>query len=187
MSLTKDQILQVLAIFSESDDDGGRKFKVNVEATVADAIEISQDTPGTTNGVVVNSGTITAVTDITNPVVVKEAPDASNAYTPTADVSAAYEASSVSKASPGVLYNISGYNSGPAQFLLVFNSTTVPANGAVTPYVIYRLAATSVFSFTTGKFGMYFGTGISWSNSTDADPFTKALGATDCFVNLQFK
>ena len=186
MSFSPEQLQKALLPYTESDTEGLR-LKVNSSVTVSDPVSISQVTPGTTNGVVVNSGVITEVTTITDPVATKEAPDATATYTPTADVSAAYEASSVSKASAGVLYNISGYNSGPAQFLLVFNSATVPADGAVTPYVIYRLAATSVFSFTTGKFGIYFGTGISWSNSTDADPFTKAIGAGDVFVNLQYK
>jgi hypothetical protein len=48
-------------------------------------------------------------------------------------VSAAAEGSHVLKASPGALLSVYTYNSGAAAFLMVFNATSLPANGAVTP------------------------------------------------------
>lgn len=171
-------------------------------------IGIDQTTPGTTNGVILNSGsttiatqttgtnlhtvvdsgTITTLTTVTNPVPTQEQPDATATFAPSSDLSGALEASSVSKNSAGVFYGLSGYNSlGSAQWILVYNTTSVPANGAVTPIIVIRAAATSNFSIDTGKFGVYCSTGICWSNSIDATIFNKTLGASDCFVNLQYK
>lgn len=205
----KDELNQVLENYSSSDPSGGRVLKVDITSVTADTVAISQTTPGTTNGVVVNSGTLTAVTAITNAlpaganvigkvsidqatpgttnlVQAKIMPDATSTFCPTGDVSGALEASSVTKASPGVIYGGSGYNSGPAQFILFYNTTAVPANGAVTPLLVIKVPATSNFSFDTGRFGVFFSAGISWSNSTDASPFTKTLGAADVFFNVQY-
>lgn len=103
------------------------------------------------------------------------------------DVSGALEASSVSKASAGVIYSVHGYNTGPAQLILFYNSTTVPANGAVTPLITLAVGADSNFSFDPGIYGEPFSTGIAWSNSTDVNaPFTKTLGAADCFVSVLY-
>ncbi len=127
-------------------------------------------------------------TDGTGLVTTKETPDATSTFTPSSDLSGALEASSISKATPGVFYGLSGYNSlASAQWILLYNTTTIPANGAVTPVIAIRVPATSNFTFDTGKFGVYFSTGICWSNSTDATIFNKTLGAADCFINLQYK
>ncbi len=117
-----------------------------------------------------------------------EKPDATSSYTPLSDLSGALEASSVSKNAAGVFYGLSGYNTlGSAQWIKVYNSATVPANGAVTPIIVVRAAASSPFSFDTGKFGIYCSNGISWSNDIDATIFNKTIGASDCFVNLLYK
>lgn len=116
-----------------------------------------------------------------------EGPDATSTFCPSQDVSAALEASSVSKASAGVFYGLSGHNTlAAAQWILVYNAAAVPANGAITPIAAIRVGANSNFSFDTGKFGIYCSSGICWSNSTDATIFNKTLGAADCFVNLSY-
>src|SRR3990167_3137664 len=51
------------------------------------------------SGTITTVSTVTAVTSITNAVSTKETPDATSTYSPDADDSAAYEASTVTKAS----------------------------------------------------------------------------------------
>ena len=103
---------------------------------------------------------------------------------PTNNPSAALEASRIAKASAGVLYGISGYNSGGAQFLQLHDSATLPADTAV-PAVVYPIAATSAFSFDFGMHGMACNVGIVVCNSSTAP--TKTIGAANCWFAPRFK
>lgn len=101
------------------------------------------------------------------------------------DTSTAYEASSVTKASAGTVYGVTGYNSKTsAQFFQFFNSTTVPAD-ATAPVITIRVAALSNFSMDFGAYGRYFSTGIAWSNSSTGA--TKTIGSADMFVDVNYK
>jgi hypothetical protein len=113
-------------------------------------------------------------------------PDATTTYCPSLDTSAAYEASSISKASAGVLYGVFGYNSKTTgQYIQFFNSATVPADAAVPFIAPIFVPAQSNFSFDTGKFGLFFSAGISWSNSSTAT--TKTIGSADIFATVAYK
>jgi hypothetical protein len=99
-------------------------------------------------------------------------------------VSAAVEGSHVLKASPGALLSLYVYNSGAAAFLMVFNSTTVPADGAVTPIECIPVGAASYqyLNFAPQP-PEWYSTGISAAISTTGC-FTKTVGSGAFFHAL---
>jgi len=90
---------------------------------------------------------------------------------------AALAAGKVMSVSPTILYGISGYNSGPAQFIQLHDSASAPANGVV-PVLNISVAATSNYSIDFGVYGMNFVNGLYVANSTTAPTLT--AGAADC-------
>ena len=95
--------------------------------------------------------------------------------------SASVETGHVIKASPGNLYdfNVSADATlAAAQWeVLVFNSTTVPASGAVTPVKCYIVPAGTTSVSGAFPTPLYLGTGISMAVSTAATCFTKTDSA----------
>lgn len=111
-------------------------------------------------------------------------PTSSSANTVINSTSTAYEASRVIKSSAGRLYGVSGYNSkASAQFIQLFNSTTVPADTAV-PVFVMTVPASSNFSIDFGTYGRFFSTGIAIANSSTGP--TKTVGSADCFFDAQY-
>lgn len=100
-------------------------------------------------------------------------------------VSTALEASHVLKASAGQLVQLTIFNSAvSAQFVLVMNSTTVPANGAVTLlYPPIPIGAGQIVSIDFPA-PLVASTGISVSNSSTGS-FTKTIGSADCVFYAQ--
>lgn len=99
--------------------------------------------------------------------------------------STVYATSLVVKAGAGVLFGIIGYNSkASAQFVLVHDAATLPADGAA-PKIVLTVPATSNFSIDFGPFGRKFSTGIVLSNSSTGP--TKTVGAADCWFDAQYK
>ena len=96
----------------------------------------------------------------------------------------AYAASLVAKATDGVLYRVSGYNSGAAQFLQVHDAAALPADAAV-PKVVLAIAATSNFDFDFGVHGRGFTNGIVICNSSTGP--TKTIGSANCWIDAQIK
>lgn len=87
-------------------------------------------------------------------------------------------------AKPGACYlcNVNAFNNNAAtRYLLVFDSSSVPANGAI-PQITITLAATSSghVSFPTP---IRFINGVSWAISTTGGVLT--LGAADALCTVQ--
>ena len=132
-----------------------------------------------------SQGDLIAGEDLTNNLLqVTEKPVAVSTYTPDMDTSAAAEASSVTKASAGVLYGFTATNSsGTDRYLQYFNSTTVPADATV-PVISSFCPAGGTIADSWAK-GRYFSTGISWAWSSTAA--TKTVGSTDGINDSRYK
>lgn len=102
---------------------------------------------------------------------------AGGALTPT--VTSAVASSLVLKASAGNLYGFSITSGASAGYVMVFNATTAPADGAVTPQFCSAIAANASLNFdmTTGNIPERFTTGITLVFSTTGC-FTKTASAT---------
>ncbi len=94
--------------------------------------------------------------------------------------STAFEASHVLKASAGSLGSLTVYNSNSsAQFILIMDSATVPANGAVTLLVPPIPIAGNTVLQLQFHFPLVAAAGISVCNSSTGT-FTKTIGSADC-------
>lgn len=99
-----------------------------------------------------------------------------------------YVASLLVSSGAAVLFGFSGYNSGPAQWIMVFDlgAGGVPANGS-TPEFIQAIAASSNFnqSWGTGRDGgRGFDRGIFFVNSTTSPTLT--IGAANVWLDVQY-
>lgn len=98
-------------------------------------------------------------------------------------VSTSLEASHVLKNSAGQLVQLSVFSQ-TAQFILIMNSTTVPANGAVTllfPPIPVAASQLLVLDFPAP---LVASTGITVCNSSTGT-FTKTIGSADCAFYAQ--
>lgn len=111
-------------------------------------------------------------------------PNSDGANAPFNSDSVAYEASRVVKAGPGVVYGISGYNSGPAQFIQLYDAVAAPAAASVPAFMI-SVPTLSNFSIDFGVYGRKFTIGIVIGNSTTGP--TRTAGAADTWFNTRYR
>jgi len=166
--------------------------------TAPTALSVTESAASTASALVDSGGVqysgsnpvpITGVVDLgsNNDVTTKESPDATSNFSPTNADSSAFTSGLVGKASAGVLYEITGYNSSTlAQFINIHNKATAVDDTDV-PVVTFTVPATSNFSYTptNGKFGKFFGTGITVTNSSTAP--TSTTQAADCWFNILYQ
>ena len=160
-----------------TDSDGRLTLAADIDLDV----EFAQDS-GVTN---TDTLRIVHVTDVASSTV-SIIPDSVSAFAPSADDSTALERGRVSKASAGLFFGVSGFNSSTsAQFIQIHNASVTPDEG-VAPLITFTVAASSNFSYDTGTFGKFFSTGISVTNSSVVA--TKNVDATDadCWFNVLF-
>lgn len=135
--------------------------KLLVSATISAAtMAIDQTTPGSTNGV--NIAPVAAATAGIIPV-----------------VSTAAESSHVLKASAGNLYAYQVTTGAVAGYVMIFNATSAPVDGAVTPVKCVAVPATATVGVSNSP-PEYFSTGITAVFSTTGC-FTKTASATAMF------
>jgi len=131
-------------------------------SAVVGKVGIDQTTPGVTNAIVI-------------------APTSAAAAGITPVVSTAAEGGHVLKGSPGNLYSVYATTGAAAGYLMIFNATTVPADGAVTPIecVYVPASATTSINYGSGP-PAAASAGISVAFSTTGC-FTKTSSATAFF------
>ena len=101
------------------------------------------------------------------------------------DDSVAYEASTISKASPGTIYSLTGYNSHTsAVWVQLHDSATLPSDTAV-PAIILHVPATSNFFYDFGEVGRYCLNGIVVCGSSTGP--TKTIAGAVLWINTQYK
>lgn len=139
-------------------------------ANIVGKVGIDQTTAVTTNGVVI-------------------APTSASAAGITPVVSASAESGHILKGSAGNLYGVYATNlTATAGFLIVTNTATVPADGAVTPIACVPLTASGVASinYVPGPPAV-FATGISAFVSSNASCFAKTTGVITAFIGGQIQ
>lgn len=104
--------------------------------------------------------------------------DSSAAITPV--VSTAAESNHVLKAAAGNFYGATITNGAAAGYVMVFNATSAPADGAVTPLYCWAMPATTSTLGVGFDYPARFSTGITIVYSTTGC-FTKTASATAMF------
>ena len=134
------------------------------------------------SGTIAGTLTARAVSSPLNPVqlVTQYPPAAGSVYSPSRYASSSAEGSLVIKSSAGNLFGVSVVSGASAGYLLTFNATSAPSDGAVTPADCIPVAANSQTSLPLPIYGDYYSTGITLVFSTSGC-FTKAVSNTAFF------
>lgn len=99
-------------------------------------------------------------------------------------VTAAVASNLVLKASAGNLYSVTITTGATAGLLMLFNATSAPADGAVTPVLCNEIAANSTVTVPYNPIPMAFATGMTVVFSSGTNCFNKTASAT-AFISGQ--
>ena len=100
------------------------------------------------------------------------------AITPVA-ASSSLESNHILKASGGNFFGVQVNTTSASEWVMLFNATTLPSNGAVTPVAWWQVNASSTLSVSETP-GLTFGTGVVIGCSTTG-PFTLTASALCTF------
>jgi len=90
----------------------------------------------------------------------------------------------VVKSGPGTIYGASIYsNKASAQFILLFDAATLPAEGTI-PAAVFTVAATGNLGLYWGSVGRSFSQGLVLCNSSTDN--SKTIALADCWFDAQF-
>lgn len=134
-------------------------------------------------GIPIAGGDGTTASGPANPSSVNQTPNAVATTAPTSVQTATVAGSLVAKTAAGNCYGFNAVSGAAAGYLMLFDSTTVPADGVVTPKKAYVMAANS-------SLGLHwdvprrFGSGITAVFSTTG-PFIKTISAT-AFISVDY-
>lgn len=95
-----------------------------------------------------------------------------------------YKAKLQVKDNSGILFNLYGFNSGPAQFIQIYNKANTPNDGSVPDGPLLWAEAGRNFEINLGQDGMFFSKGIFICNSATGP--AKTLGAADLWVVAKY-
>lgn len=106
--------------------------------------------------------------------------------TVTTYVSTALENSEAIRSGSTDVISVTVTNTGPAQYIQLFNQTSVPADTAV-PDLMFAIPAGNGTPVTVEKTyqGVLFDTGLAISNSSTAA--TKTIGSADCWFEVDYE
>jgi hypothetical protein len=143
-----------------------------------------KDTGSTINGVSTYSQAVTIVSGAgsasTTPIYTQPVPTSDTTAAATSAQTSVAASNLVVKASAGNLYALNCCAGGTAGYVMVFNLTSTPADGAVTPRKVFTCAANTSVSVTFNP-PLKFDTGITLVFSSTG-PFTKT-GSSSAFLS----
>lgn len=116
--------------------------------------------------------------------VVNVSPTSTSTYGIVPVVSTAAESNHVISAAAANLYGFSVTTGAVAGLVMIFNATSAPGDGAVTPIKCYSVGANQTVSAAFQPFPARFSTGITIVFSSGTDCFTKAASAT-AFISAE--
>jgi hypothetical protein len=122
---------------------------------------------------------------VSGTVATNELPDATATYAPLNSTSTGYENGRLVKATAGVLFSLTVFNSkSSGQFIQLHDSAVIPVNGTI-PKMPMFVNANQQLSLDFGKFGRFFANGIVVCNSSTGQ--TKTTASNDCWIDAQYK